>query len=67
MIKVTESISIAEWELTETFSTSQGPGGQNVNKVSTGNLFNILFFDWGSPVAITNFVVLKNYYNMNIE
>ena len=35
MIKVTESISIADWELTETFSTSQGPGGQNVNKVST--------------------------------
>ena len=47
MIKVTESISIADWELTETFSTSQGPGGQNVNKVSTA--VELRFFAEKSP------------------
>ncbi len=26
---------IEDWELTEQFTTSQGPGGQNVNKVAT--------------------------------
>ena len=26
---------LADWELSETFSRSQGPGGQNVNKVET--------------------------------
>ena len=35
MIRVTDDISIAEWELTESFSRSSGPGGQNVNKVET--------------------------------
>lgn len=35
MIRITENISIAEWELTEAFVRSSGPGGQNVNKVST--------------------------------
>ncbi|MDA0361693.1 MAG: alternative ribosome rescue aminoacyl-tRNA hydrolase ArfB [Proteobacteria bacterium] len=35
MIKISEHIKIEGWELTETFTTSQGPGGQNVNKVST--------------------------------
>lgn len=35
MIRVTDEISIAEWELTESFSRSSGPGGQNVNKVET--------------------------------
>ncbi|MEL7541423.1 MAG: alternative ribosome rescue aminoacyl-tRNA hydrolase ArfB [Pseudomonadota bacterium] len=32
---VTESIQIPEWELTERFIRASGPGGQNVNKVST--------------------------------
>ena len=26
---------LQDWELTETFTTSRGPGGQNVNKVAT--------------------------------
>jgi ribosome-associated protein len=35
MLRITDSISLADWELTETFQRSSGPGGQNVNKVST--------------------------------
>ena len=35
MLWITETISIADWELTENFVRSSGPGGQNVNKVST--------------------------------
>jgi len=32
---VTDAIQIPEWELTERFIRASGPGGQNVNKVST--------------------------------
>lgn len=35
MIRVNDDITLADWELTESFSRSSGPGGQNVNKVST--------------------------------
>ena len=35
MIAVTEQISISEDELEESFVRASGPGGQNVNKVST--------------------------------
>jgi ribosome-associated protein len=35
MFRITDRIEIADWEITETFTRSQGPGGQNVNKVST--------------------------------
>jgi ribosome-associated protein len=35
MIPITPSLSIDERELTENFIRSSGPGGQNVNKLST--------------------------------
>lgn len=35
MLHVTETISLADWELSESFMRASGPGGQNVNKVST--------------------------------
>ncbi|WP_413719497.1 alternative ribosome rescue aminoacyl-tRNA hydrolase ArfB [Silicimonas sp. MF1-12-2] len=34
-MKITPSIEIADWEITEQFVRSGGPGGQNVNKVSS--------------------------------
>ncbi|MEL7128073.1 MAG: alternative ribosome rescue aminoacyl-tRNA hydrolase ArfB [Pseudomonadota bacterium] len=34
-IRVSESVTIPAWELTERFVRASGPGGQNVNKVST--------------------------------
>lgn len=35
MLYITDTIAIEEWELSEQFTRSQGPGGQNVNKVET--------------------------------
>ncbi|SDW14260.1 alternative ribosome rescue aminoacyl-tRNA hydrolase ArfB [Roseicitreum antarcticum] len=35
MLRITDSITLQDWELTETFTRSSGPGGQNVNKVSS--------------------------------
>ncbi len=35
MLWITENLSIADWELSESFVRASGPGGQNVNKVST--------------------------------
>lgn len=35
MLHINETITIAPWELTETFIRASGPGGQNVNKVAT--------------------------------
>lgn len=34
-MRITDQISIEEWELSEQFTRASGPGGQNVNKVST--------------------------------
>ncbi|WP_439122032.1 alternative ribosome rescue aminoacyl-tRNA hydrolase ArfB [Marivita sp.] len=35
MIQISDSITIEDWELTEQFIRASGPGGQNVNKVSS--------------------------------
>ncbi|MDF2141806.1 alternative ribosome rescue aminoacyl-tRNA hydrolase ArfB [Paenirhodobacter sp. CAU 1674] len=35
MLRINDTTFIADWELTESFTRAQGPGGQNVNKVST--------------------------------
>ena len=35
MLRITDSLALADWELTESFTRASGPGGQNVNKVST--------------------------------
>jgi ribosome-associated protein len=35
MLRITDDIRIQDWELSEQFVRSSGPGGQNVNKVSS--------------------------------
>ena len=35
MLRINDTITIADWELSESFMRASGPGGQNVNKVST--------------------------------
>lgn len=49
MIRITDRISIAESELSFTYTTSQGPGGQNVNKVATAAR---LIFDAGASPSL---------------
>lgn len=35
MLHITNTVAIQDWEMTENFIRSSGPGGQNVNKVSS--------------------------------
>ena len=35
MLRINDTLHLADWELAESFVRASGPGGQNVNKVST--------------------------------
>ena len=47
MIRITDTIAIDEREIEESFVRASGPGGQNVNKLSTA--VQLRFDVWGSP------------------
>ncbi|HEY4981135.1 MAG TPA: alternative ribosome rescue aminoacyl-tRNA hydrolase ArfB [Pseudolabrys sp.] len=56
MLRVTDTISIDESELSESFVRSSGPGGQNVNKVSSAVQ---LRFDVRRSPSLSNDVALR--------
>jgi ribosome-associated protein len=56
MIRVTDQISIDESEIDESFVRSSGPGGQNVNKVSTAVQ---LRFDVRRSLSLPNDVAVR--------
>ncbi len=56
MIRVTDTISLDESELTESFVRSSGPGGQNVNKVSSAVQ---LRFDVRQSSSLPNDVAIR--------
>ncbi|HZL39312.1 MAG TPA: alternative ribosome rescue aminoacyl-tRNA hydrolase ArfB [Pseudolabrys sp.] len=56
MLRVTDTISIDDNELSESFVRSSGPGGQNVNKVSSAVQ---LRFDVRSSPSLPNDVAVR--------
>jgi ribosome-associated protein len=56
MIRITDTISIDEAELEESFVRSSGPGGQNVNKLSTAVQ---LRFDVRRSASLPNDVAVR--------
>ena len=56
MIQVTPAIALGEGEITESFVRASGPGGQNVNKVSTAVE---LRFDAGRSPALSGPVLAR--------
>ncbi len=56
MIRVTDTISIDEDEIEESFVRSSGPGGQNVNKLSTAVQ---LRFDVRRSLSLPNDVAIR--------
>lgn len=56
MIRITDTISIDDSELSETFVRASGPGGQNVNKVSSA--VQLRFDVRGSP-SLPNDVAIR--------
>ena len=56
MLRVTDTISIDESELSESFVRSSGPGGQNVNKVSSAVQ---LRFDVRKSPSLPNDVAIR--------
>ena len=56
MIRVTDTISLDDDELQESFVRSSGPGGQNVNKLSTAVQ---LRFDVRRSLSLPNDVALR--------
>lgn len=56
MIRITDTISIDEDEIEESFVRSSGPGGQNVNKLSTAVQ---LRFDVRRSLSLPNDVAIR--------